>query len=85
MNTQEGAEQNDVRKLADLEEGLTVTAGSLDTAAFYRRVERQRYLSHATTAPFMPVFGRFLNMARRERSLTLEQLAEQIGTNACEL
>lgn len=73
------------RKLADMEEGLSVTAGSLDTEAFFRRVERQRASSSEVASPFPTVFGLFLNMARRERSLTLEALAGQVDSDVFEL
>lgn len=85
MNTEERTEQNDIRKIAELEDGASVTAGSLNTAAFYRRVEQQRALSQSPASPFVTVFGRFLNMARREHSWTLEQLAKQIDADALEL
>ena len=85
MNTEERTPQYDARTMASLEEGVCITAGSLNTTAFYRRVERQRAQSHAKGSPLMTIFGIFLNRARRERSLTLEQLAELTGADALEL
>lgn len=81
METKEEA----ARSMAALEEGVSVTAGSLDTAAFYRRVEQQRAASEGKNSPYAPVLGMFLNLARRERSLTLEQLAKQMDSNPLEL
>lgn len=81
QKTQEEA----VRYRANLEEGVSVTAGSLDTAAFYRRVERQRAASEEKTQPYAAVLGMFLNLSRREKSLTLDQLAGQIESDPLEL
>jgi hypothetical protein len=85
MSVQDGITINDAHKIAALEKGVSVTAGSLNTTAFYRRVERQRAMSRAEGSALTTVFGRFLNMARRNLSLTLEQLAEQIDTDPLEL
>ncbi len=74
-----------IRQMATLEEGVSVTAGVVDTEAFYRRVEQQRAISQQTASAFSSVLGLFLNMARRERSLSLEQLAGEIDSNAMEL
>ncbi len=67
-----------IRRIADLEEGVSVTAGMLDTAAFYRLIERQHAISNPTEKAFSGVLGLFLNRARREHSLSLEQLGEEI-------
>lgn len=74
-----------IRRMANMEDGVSVTAGSLDTDAFYRRVEYQRAMSQPTETTFSPVLGQFLNLARRELALSLEQLAEEIDSNAIEL
>lgn len=39
-----------IRHLTNIEEETSVTAGSLDTEAFYRRVERQRATSQQTAS-----------------------------------
>lgn len=74
-----------IRKIASMEEGVSVTAGSLDTDAFYRQVERQKAMSQQIPTGFSTVLGRFLNLARRERSLSLEQLSEEIDASAMDL
>jgi len=84
MNTTE-AGNIDALRMAALEEGLSVTAGSLDAEAFYRRVDRQRAISRGKGSPLTTVFGHLINMARRERALTLQQLADEIGIDALEL
>jgi len=78
-------DESAVRAMAELEEGVSVTAGSLDTEAFYRRVERQRAHSIERESPYSTVLGLFLNIARRERDLTLEQLAAQVDSDPFEL
>jgi transcriptional regulator with XRE-family HTH domain len=85
MNMTKKSTDEAVRLIAQMEEGVSVTAGSLDTAAFYRRVERQRLASEEKESPFATVLGMFLNLARRDRSLTLDQLALQIEAQPIEL
>jgi transcriptional regulator with XRE-family HTH domain len=72
------------RRLADLEEGVSITAGTLDTDAFYRRVKAQRAES-ARETPFLTVFGEFLNLARRSRKLSLEKVAEEVDLDVLSL
>lgn len=87
MNNQEWLLENDIHLIAELEEGVSVTAGSLDIDAFYRRVERQlaSAQSDGSSPASVLAFSKFLNLARRERGLTIEQLAEQIDADALEV
>lgn len=72
------------RRLADLEEGMSITAGTLDTDAFYRRVESQRAES-AKDTPLLAILGEFLNLARRARKLSPENLAKKIDLDVLTL
>lgn len=73
------------RSMARLEEGVSVTAGSLNTEAFYRRVERQKEAAEERSSPYSVVLGLFLNMARRDKRLSIETLAEQVDSSPLEL
>jgi transcriptional regulator with XRE-family HTH domain len=74
-----------VRRMANLEDEVSVTAGSLNTEAFYRRVERQCEMTKPVEMEFSTILGLFLNRARRDRSLSLEQLADYVDSNTIEL
>jgi|GEM_PF-3064782 len=78
-------EEEAARIMADMEENVSVTAGALDTAAFYRRVERQRAVAEQKPGPYVTVLGMFLNLARRERSMSVEALAKEIDADPMEL
>ena len=52
--------------LAELEEGCSVTAGSLDVEAFYRKVEDTKAQATHGREPLLSVFSRVINMARRD-------------------
>ena len=49
-----------VQRMAALEEGVSVTAGALDTEAFYRRVEQQRAMSQQTASALSDEFVKAL-------------------------
>jgi transcriptional regulator with XRE-family HTH domain len=71
------------REFASLEEDLSITAGTLDTASFFRKLERQR--EERRESPFGSVLGMFLNLARREKGLSLDALAQLTGATFLEL
>jgi hypothetical protein len=83
--TQVTNEQSIRQVFDDLEDGVQITAGSLNAGAFFKRVEQQRTQSQATNHALWAAFGRFINIARRERTLSIGLLAEQAETSALDL
>lgn len=72
-------------KLADLEEGCVVTAGSLDVEAFYRKVEETKARATHGREPLLGVFSRVINMARRDHGWSIEQLADKADVEPIEV
>lgn len=67
-----------LRKKAELEDGCFVSVGGL--------VESLEEREHAgNVIPMKPAFVRFVELARRERSLSLEQFAERVDVDLAEL
>lgn len=71
-------------KLAELEEGSSVTAGSLTCETFVKQVA-DAAIKSTDAENFLPIFGRLISMARRDADLTLEELSEQTDVDALEL
>jgi transcriptional regulator with XRE-family HTH domain len=67
-----------LRKKAELEDGCFVSVGGL--------VESLEERERATNViPMKPAFVRLVELARRERSLSLEQFAERVDVDLAEL
>jgi hypothetical protein len=71
-------------KLAELEEGTCVTAGTLRPETFARQVADATMRS-GSQENYLPVFSRLISMKRREEELTIEQLSERADVDAVEL
>lgn len=66
-----------LRKMAELEDGCLVSTGGL-VESIEQEPPRDR-------VPMKPAFLRFVELARRERSLSLEQFAEKADVDLVEL
>ena len=67
-----------LRKRAELEDGCFVSVGGL-----VESLEERERASNAI--PMKPAFVRLVELARRERSLSLEQFAERVDVDLAEL
>lgn len=74
MNT----DKNWLKKMAELEDGCVVSVGGL-----VESLEQKEQAS--SVIPMKPAFVRFVELARRERSLSLEQFAEKVDVDLVEL
>ena len=74
MNT----DNNWLKKMAELEDGCVVSVGGL-----VESLEQKEQASNVI--PMKPAFVRFVELARRERSLSLEQFAEKVDVDLVEL
>ena len=72
------------RNMAELEDGYSVTAGRLDTEAFFKEVE-QRAVEPSQKEAYIGVLSRLISMARRSAGLTREQLATQADVDTMEV
>jgi DNA-binding XRE family transcriptional regulator len=67
-----------LKRMAELEDGCVVSVGGLVEA-----LEQKE--GAGNVIPMKPAFVRFVELARRERSLSLEQFAEKIDVDLAEL
>src|ERR1700722_5762582 len=67
-----------LRKMAEREDGCAVSVGGL-----IESLEQKEQTSNLI--PMKPAFVRFVELARRERSLSLEQFAEKVDVELVEL
>lgn len=67
-----------LKRMAELEDGCVVSVGGLVDA-----LEQKE--GAGNVIPMKPAFVRFVELARRERSLSLEQFAEKIDVDLVEL
>ena len=72
------------RKMADLEDGCSVTAGRLNTKSFFKEVE-QRAVGHVRKEAYVGVLSRLISLARRAAGMTREQLAAQADVDTMEV
>lgn len=72
------------QKMAELEEGCSVTAGRLETDSFYREVAERTSIPAGKEA-YLGVLSRLVNMARRSAGLSIEQLAHRADIDALEI
>ena len=82
--TQQQRERS-AQMLAEIEDGCSVTAGSLDVEAFYRKVEDTKAQATHGREPLLSVFSRVINMARRDHGWSIEQLADKADVDAIEV
>jgi transcriptional regulator with XRE-family HTH domain len=71
-------------RLAALEEGCSVTAGSLDPATFTRKVDEVRSREPEREL-YLGVFSKLISMKRRDAGLTIEQLSAKADVDAFEI
>lgn len=76
--------QRSAERLAELEEGCSVTAGLLNVEPFYRKVENTKARTQAQEG-YLGVFSRLVNVARRNEGLSIEDLAKRADIDALEL
>jgi transcriptional regulator with XRE-family HTH domain len=72
------------RNMAELEDGYSVTAGHLDTEAFFKEVEL-RAVEPAHREAYVGVLSCLISLARRAAGLTREQLATQADVDTMEV
>jgi HTH-type transcriptional regulator, competence development regulator len=74
-------------KYADEEDCVEVTAGRLGLNDLEAQTSERRALlaQEPEVSQAVPIFGRFINMCRRKRGLTLERLAEKARIDVSEL
>lgn len=72
------------RNMAEFEDGYSVTAGRLDTEAFFIEAE-QRAVVPTRKEAYVGVLSRLISMARRAEGLTREQLAKQADVDTIQV
>ncbi len=74
-------------KYANEEDSVEVTAGRLELNELEAQTAEKRALiaQEVDSGQTVPIFGRFINMCRRKRGLTLERLAEKARVDVAEL
>ncbi|HWZ30755.1 MAG TPA: helix-turn-helix transcriptional regulator [Bryobacteraceae bacterium] len=75
MNT----DKNWLKRMTELEDGCVISVGGLVESL------EQKEQAGSNVVPMKPAFVRFVALARRERSLSLEQFAEKVDVDLVEL